>query len=181
MVERDRWTWPLLIALLAIAASSSGLANQYVQDEVGIIWKNPMIHDLSGAPRLLLAPYWPPPLMAGLYRPLALVTYSLQWAAGGGSPLLFRLVSYLLYALTAVAFFRLARLRLPLLPAAASAALFAVHPVHVEAVAAAVNQGELWVALLACLATTLFLRERDHGGPVRSGTALALAGLYLLA
>src|ERR1043165_9298265 len=91
--------WPALIAALAVAASLSGIANQFVQDDVGIIWKNPMVHHLRGVGKLLLAPYWPPPLIATLYRPLALVSYSLQWAVGGGSPLAFRLVSYLLYAL----------------------------------------------------------------------------------
>jgi hypothetical protein len=175
------WLWPLTIALLAVVASLSGISNQYVQDDIPIIWKNPAMHHLGGIGRLFTHSYWPPPFILALYRPFASVLFLLQWIAGGGSPLAFRLVSYALYGLTCVALFRLARIRLPLAAAAVAAALFAVHPVHVEAVAVAVNQSELWVGLLACLGVVIYVRERSRGGPLPTRTQLLLAGLYLAA
>src|ERR1043166_6979756 len=217
------WAWPLLIALLAIAASLSGITNQYAQDDIAIIQTNPLLHDLRGIGRVFTEPYWPPPFVPSTYRPLSSgwyalqwlrgggspvafrlvgfllfavsagavvpspypplssVWYALQWLGGGGSPVAFRLVSSLLYAVTAVAVFRLARTRLPVIAAAACAALFAVHPVHVEAVAMAVNQSELWIGLLGCIATGLYVRERSAGGPLPVRTELSLAGLYLAA
>ncbi|MGQ0704313.1 MAG: tetratricopeptide repeat protein [Gemmatimonadales bacterium] len=169
------------VGLLALAASISGITNQFAQDDFPIVWKNPLIHDLAGSWKLFTLPYWPPPFTPDLYRPLALLSYAIQWAAGGGSPLLFRLVSYLLYAVVSVQVLRLARLRLPVPAAFGAAALFAVHPVHVEAVALAVNQGELWVGLLSVLAVLAFVRARTAGGPLRPRLELGLSGLYLVA
>lgn len=92
----------------------------------------------------------------------------------------FRLASYLLYAAVSVGVFFLARLRLPTIAAFGAAALFAVHPLHVEAVAVAVNQSELWVGLLCCIAVIRYVRLRDRGGPISVGNQLFLAGLYLI-
>ncbi|HEV8599057.1 MAG TPA: tetratricopeptide repeat protein [Gemmatimonadales bacterium] len=173
------WVWPAVIALLAIAASLSGITNQWTQDEIAIIWGNPRMHDLRAVGRFFVDPYWPPPFVPALYRPFASVSYALEWAASGGTPLLFRITSYLLYAACSVLVFRLARLRLPLVAAAMVGALFAVHPVHVEAVALAVNQNELWVALISSGAVVLYLRERSSGSALLTRSRLILVGLYL--
>ena len=178
---RRAWLAAAGLVFLAVAASISGLFNQFAQDDFPIIWKNPAVHDLWHSYRFFAQPYWPKPFTPDLYRPLAVFSYAVQWAIGGGSPLLFRIVSYALYALCTLAVFRLARALLPFAAAFAVAALFAVHPVHVEAVAMAVNQGELWVALTSCLAVVLYLRARRAGGPLGLRTELGLAGLYLFA
>lgn len=169
--------------LLAIAASISGIGNQWAQDDFAIIWKNSSVHHLADGWRAFARPYWPEPFTPDLYRPLALLSYAAQWVIGGGSPLLFRIASYLLYAATSVVVFRVALLALPAAPAFAVAALFAVHPVHVEAVAMAVNQGELWVALLSGIAIAIYVEARRAGGsaPLSKRTILAIAGLYLVA
>ncbi len=168
------------LVFLAIAASISGIANQFAQDDFAIIWKNKAVHDLGHGLRFFAEPYWPKPFTRDLYRPLALLSYAVQWAAGGGA-LIFRVVSYLLYAVTCLGMFRIARLTLPLAAGFAAAALFAVHPVHVEAVAMAVNQGELWVALLSCIAVARYVTARRAGGPVPVGATLGIGGLYLVA
>ena len=179
---RDRpWVWPLLVGVLALAASISGILNQYAQDDIPIIWKNSWIHSLGGMGDLFVRPYWPPPFLEALYRPFASVTFALEWALGGGNPAMFRMVSYLLYAAGSVAVFYLARLRLPTLAAFGAAALFAVHPVHVEAVAVAVNQSELWVGLLLCVATCRYVKLRNRGEPFSPRDELGLAALYLAA
>jgi hypothetical protein len=179
---KDRpWVWPLLVGLLALAASIGGLLNQYTQDDIPIIWKNPAIHSLGGIGELFTRAYWPPPFLQALYRPLASVSFALEWALGGGSPMVFRVVSYLLYAAVSVGVFYLARLRLPTIVAFGAAALFAVHPLHVEAVAVAVNQSELWVGLLFCVAVYRYVRVRDRGEALSGRELLLLAGLYLVA
>ena len=174
----QRWVPGVVIFALALAASLAGITNQFAQDDFGIILKNAAVHDLGHGLRFFAEPYWPPPLPPELYRPMALLWYAVQWAAGGGSPLIFRIVSYLLYGAACLAMFRVARLALPAAAAFAAAALFAVHPVHVEAVALAVNQGELWVALLSGLAVHQYVRAR-RAGPLRLRTMLAMTGLYL--
>jgi len=169
------------VAFLALAASISGIANQFAQDDWAIILKNAPVHDLLHGWRLFTKPYWPPPFVPDLYRPLALLSYAVQWAVGGGAPVVFRLFSYGLYAVVCTQVLRLARLELSLAPAFAAAALFAVHPVHVEAVAMAVNQGELWVALFSCLAVVLYLKARKAGNVLPGHTELGISGLYLVA
>lgn len=174
------WLPAVGIVCLALAASISGITNQFAQDDFAVILKNDAVHDLLHSPQFFAEPYWPKPFTPDLYRPLALLTYAIQWAVGAGSPLVFRIVSYLLYAVTCLAMFRLARRTLPFAVGFAVAALFAVHPVHVEAVAMAVNQGELWVTLLSCVAVYRYVGAR-RAGPLRTGTVLGIAGLYLVA
>ena len=168
------------ILALAVLASISGITNQFAQDDFAFILRNDAVHDLGRGPRFFLEPYVGPPRPPELYRPLALLSFAVQWAAGGGAPLIFRLVSYLLYGATCLAVFGLARAVLPAAAAFAVAALFAVHPVHVEAVALAVNQGELWVALLSSVAVSGYIRAR-RTGPIPPRTMLGIAGLYFVA
>ena len=176
-----RWVPLAGLVFLAMAASISGIANQFAQDDFAIIWRNQAVHNLGHALRFFAEPYWPKPFTPDLYRPLALLSYAVQWVAGGGDALVFRVVSYLLYCLVTVAVFRIARLTLPFAVAFAAAALFAVHPVHVEAVAVAVNQGELWVALLSCIAVFRYVTARRAGGAIPIGTTLGIGALYLVA
>ena len=179
--RRRAWLPIAGLVFLTVAASISGLLNQFAQDDFPIIWKNAAVHDLWHSYRFFAQPYWPKPFTPDLYRPLAVTSYAVQWAIGGGSPMFFRIVSYLMYALSSIMVFRLGRQLLPFACAFAAAALFAVHPVHVEAVAMAVNQGELWVAILSCLVVTRYLIARRGGGPLGTGTELGLVGVYLVA
>jgi len=103
-----------------------------------------------------------------------------QWVAGGGSPLAFRLTSILLYVASAVAFFWFAAILLPIEAAWVVAALFAVHPLHVEAVAVAVNQGELIVGLIATLWVGCYLRVRRQGD-LSTRNSLGFVATYLVA
>lgn len=176
----QRWVPAAAIFGLALAASLAGLSNQFAQDDFGIILKNAAVHDLRHGLRFFGEPYWPAPLPPELYRPMALLWFAVQWAIGAGSPLTFRIVSYLLYAAACLVTLRLARLTLPAAAAFGVAALFAVHPVHVEAVALAVNQGELWVAILSGLAVCRYVEAR-RGGPLRLRSTLAISGLYVVA
>jgi hypothetical protein len=169
------------LVFLAIAASISGLTNQFAQDDGVLIWRNPLVHDLLHGFRFFAEPYWPKPFTQDLYRPLALLSFAIQWAIGAGEPMVFRIVSYLLYTACALAVFRMVRLTLPFAAAFAAAALFAVHPVHVEAVAMAVNQGELWVALLSCVAVYHYVKARRAGGAIPARTALGIGALYFVA
>src|ERR1043165_2384872 len=101
------------------------------------------VQDLSRVQTILTAPYWPLPGPQDLYRPLTSLFHALQFIVGDGSPMVFRVVSYSLYALASVAVFFLARQLTSSRPSLVAALVFAAHPVHVEAVALAVGQAEL--------------------------------------
>ncbi|HUQ18791.1 MAG TPA: tetratricopeptide repeat protein [Gemmatimonadaceae bacterium] len=170
----------LVIALLAILTGLTSITNGFALDDVHIIFENHRVHALTGWWQLFGQTYWPPEEGAALYRPLTMLAFALQWVTGGGSPLVFHVVNVALYAVVAVALYRLAVLIVPAPAALIGAALFAVHPVHIEAVANIVGQEELWVAAIVLLATTRYIRLRNEGAlPLKD--VLLLGVSYLAA
>jgi len=173
----------LAVVLIALAASLAGLANGFVQDDLVLIAGQDRIHDLGNWRALLGSPFWPPPYSQDLYRPLSSLLLALEWTVGGGSPLLYRLVSYGLSASVAVAVLLLGRRLLPAPLALIVALLFAAHPVHVEATALGVAQNELLVGILGVLMVATYLRARLEApaGRVPVKTWAVLGALYVTA
>lgn len=150
----------LSLVLLCLGSSLTNLNNQYAQDDMAVIQKNPVIHDLSTPWRFFTESYWPKPFAPEMYRPLTTTSFALQWVAGGGHPVAYRIVSNLLYIAVTLLVFVLASRLLPTTAAWLAAAFFAVHPVHVESVAAAVNQAELFVGILGIWLVLRYLAIR---------------------
>ncbi|MBA4072178.1 MAG: hypothetical protein C0497_10135 [Gemmatimonas sp.] len=175
-----RWgVLALAVALLALAASVTSLRNGFTYDDRWIIAENGRVHELRALWRYFEESYWPMKNGAGLYRPLVIIAYAVQWALGAGSPFVFHLVNVLLAAMCAVAVFWVLGFLVPTRVAWLAAALFAVHPVHVEAVANVVGQAELWAALVLLTAVGLYLRDR-RDGPLRRQTGVAIVALFLV-
>jgi hypothetical protein len=151
--------------MLALAASLTSLTNGFALDDVFVIAQNDNVHSLARAWRVFSETYWPPAFGASLYRPLTSLAFSIEWAAGNGSPLPFHLASIGLYVVVCVALFRFLSQIVEGTVATLATALFAVHPVHTEAVANVVGQGELLVAIFLLLAMERYIRARRSGGP----------------
>ena len=168
----------LVIAIVALVVSISGLMNGFAFDDVHVIIKNPRLHTLAQPWGLFVETYWRAEMGSMLYRPLTMVVFAIQWVIGNGSPLPYHLTSILLYAVLSAAVYRLAELVMSRRAAFAAAAVFAVHPVHVEAVANVVGQAELWVALILVGLVAWYIRVRKDGtlGP-RQTVLLALGYL----
>ncbi|MDA1081840.1 MAG: hypothetical protein O2973_09230 [Gemmatimonadetes bacterium] len=164
LTETNHTRHAIVVAAVALAACIAGILNDFVYDDVPLIVENLRLHSLTNAVEIVSQPYWPPPFIEQLYRPLAVLLLAVEWAVGAGNPVVFRLVSYALYVASAVAFFRLATMLLARHVAFAVALLFAVHPVHVEAAALGVNQGELIVGLSALLVAARYIERRRGGG-----------------
>jgi len=174
------WVPALLVALVALGASMSGIRNDFAQDDVPLIFEDTRVHSLGQVGEILSTPYWPAPFHRDLYRPLATLSFAVQWVVAGGAPVVYRVVSYLLYVAVSLALLGLARRLLPPPVGLGVALLFAAHPVHVEAVALAVNQGEQWVGLLSLLVLTRYIDLRRRGDlSARDWGGLGL--LYLIA
>jgi hypothetical protein len=167
------------IVCLSLAASISGISNGFAFDDVHIIVSDNRTHSLAHLWDLFGQSYWPTANGGDLYRPVTMLGFAIQWALGGGAPLVFHIVSIVLYALVCAAFLGVL---LELLPEAAAwlgAALFAVHPLHVEVVANVVGQAELLAALCMLLALLIFLKARRRGDLSPRDICL-IAGLYAL-
>ncbi|MFL5469076.1 MAG: tetratricopeptide repeat protein [Gemmatimonadaceae bacterium] len=170
--------WASVICL-ALAASVSGITNGFAMDDVHLIVHDTRAHSLAHWWGMFGQSYWTPSFGGDLYRPLTKLGFAVQWALGGGSPLVFHSVSIVLYALVCATFLGVL---LELLPAPAAwlgAALFAVHPLHVESVGNVVGQAELWAALFMFLALLVFLRSRRRRNVTPRDTCIILA-LYAL-
>jgi hypothetical protein len=164
----------LLLLLLAALAMGRSLQNGWIQDDPPLILNNSRVHAVSGLWNGFTEAYWPPPSQGGLYRPLARSSATAIWILSGGELWAFRLAGLLLYLVTVLAVWAMARELLAPGQAWIAAALFAVHPVHTEAVAIAVDQGELVVALAAAVSVVAWLRWRK--GELRDGVAFAILG-----
>jgi hypothetical protein len=177
----ERWGSPVSLVLLACMAMGNVLPNAFTRDDLGIVVGGTLEAHWSGIIHAFGAAYWPPADSGELYRPLTIGWMTVQWQLGGGHPLLFRIVTLVLYAVATLSVWAL--LRRLVHPAAAwiGAALFAVHPVHVEAVVEAVSQSELIVASLLCWAVALHLDANAGRREVRwtSGVESLLFALAL--
>jgi hypothetical protein len=165
------------VLLLALAASLTSLGNGFAYDDQHIIADNPRAHSLAAPWQRFTEAYWPPEQGVSLYRPLTILGFAVQWVAGGGRPFVFHAVNVLLYLAGSGLLLAVARYLMPLPGAWIAAALWAVHPVHVEAVANGVGQSELLVAVLALMASLLYLRARKEG-PLTRSTAAAITACY---
>ena len=170
--------WASVIAL-ALAASIPGISNGFAFDDVHVILQDTRTHSLAHWWRLFGQSYWPLDKGGDLYRPATMLAFALQWATGGGAPLVFHVVSIVLYAVVCAAFFGILLELLPITAAWLGAALFAVHPLHVEVVGNIVGQAELLAALFMLLALWVFLRTR-HQGKVSVRDGAFILSLYLL-
>ena len=148
----------LIIALLAVAASITGIRNTFAYDDLAVIVEDTRFRSFQDIWQVFTHTYWMPQYGGSLYRPLTTLGFALQWMAGGGSPLPFHLVSIVLYAAVSVAVFGFARHLFDDTSALVAAAIFAVHPLHVEAVANAVGQAELGAALFVVIAVSQYIK-----------------------
>ncbi|MEO8578399.1 MAG: tetratricopeptide repeat protein [Gemmatimonadales bacterium] len=169
-----------VVAILAVVVAASTLGNGFTLDDVPIIASNARVHSLASFGSLFSQTYWPPSEGASLYRPLTMAWFTLQWVIGGGSPLVFHIVSMLLYAAACVSFYLLAAELIPVGAAFAAAAFFAVHPVHVEVFANVVGQPEMWVAIIAFLATRHYVTRR-RAGTYSGGDSAKLVAAFFVA
>ena len=157
------WRASLAIVGVAVASCLTGIANNYAQDDLHLILTNTRVHGLGQWDALLTSPFWPPPFSQDLYRPLTSLLLAVEYAIGDGAPFVYRVVSYLLLAAVALAFFSFASRLFPRNVALGASLLFAAHPVHVEATALAVGQSELLVGLIALVMAARYLDGRRAG------------------
>lgn len=108
--------------------------------------------------------YWGTPLKDsgshGSYRPLAVITFKLNYVFGGYLPFGYHLVNVLMHCLATDLVVKLARHFLSsAMSVLATGALFAVHPIHTEAVAGVVGRADIAAGIFYLIA---FLTYTKH-------------------
>jgi hypothetical protein len=149
-----------------------------VQDDRAIIAANPAAHSPAAAVRGFAEPYWPRESSAGLYRPLTILSYAVDWSLSGGRAGWLHFMNALWHGLAAVLLTAVVMRWLPLFAAMGAGLVFAWHPVHVEAVASLVGRAELLAAAgilggvlaarrgwwgTAVLCAALAMLSKEHG------------------
>ena len=174
-----------LVALFAVAVYAGSLLNGFALDDNYIVRGNARVHQLHDLAAIWLMPYWPTSgKLLGLYRPLAIFGYALQWSVGGGAPWVFHMVNVLLHVAVSILVLLLLRRFASPLAALVGALVFAVHPVHTEVVANVVGQAEMIAAagvLAACLVHAARPAEAAGPGPGRTAMLMGLFAFALLA
>ena len=145
------------LSVWAVVAASSlvyanALANGFVLDDHGVLRENPLVTSPSSAWRAFALPYWPEAIGGGQYRPLAIVSFAIDWAIGAGSPAWLHAMNIVWHAAVSAVVLLLAAELLAPAGALVAGLAFAVHPVHVEAVANTVGRLESMAALFVLIA-----------------------------
>jgi hypothetical protein len=188
---RAWWRSAVLVAVLAILPFVNAIGNDFVLDDRDIVAQNPFIRDLGNVGQIFSTDYWGgagvPATRAdpGLYRPLTVTTFALDYRWSGLKPAGYHVMNVALHAATSVVIMR-AALALTVSPVAAiiAGAVFAVHPIHTEAVTGIVGRAEILATLFFMLAFVVGISRRASAESISPPTALrsaAVAGLYLLA
>lgn len=167
----------LAALLVAVVVHLGALDNQWALDDYRVIERNPAAHAVSGALSAAFSPYWPPEpegFSAGLYRPLVILSYAVDWVISGAQPWWFHLVNVLLHGVATALVVAVALAWLPPAGALAAGLIFAVHPVHVEAVANVVGRAEVLAAIGMLGAILAARRYRQSSGILERRTWLAV-------
>lgn len=168
------------IIAAAILVYANSWWNGFAYDDDWIILRNTRVHQLRDLGLIFGTPYWPVfGEVLGLYRPIPIFGYALQWALADGAPWVFHVGNTVLHAGVSVLVFLLVSLFARRTAAAVGALIFAVHPVHTEAVANVIGQAELWSSI-GVLGACLIYASRpalEVSWPRRVG----IAALYLFA
>jgi hypothetical protein len=161
------------VALAALAVMVPALSGPFLFDDVPLIAGNHYVQHFEYWTRWFTGQLWDsnfdPAIerqSRGFWRPLVLLSYAVDWQAGGGSPLAFHVTNQLVHALNAclVLCVLMGWLRNNL-AAVAGALVFAVHPAQTEPVAWIAGRTDSLCAL-GLLIATLGLRRFIQRGAV---------------
>lgn len=179
---------PLALAAVlaaAVAAYARVLHGDFVFDDlVGIVTKG-AVHDLGGYLRSGFLDGW---LRGGVARPVADLTFALNYAAGGLEPFGYHAVNVGVHLAAVLLVFAFTRETLrragassPAWPAVAVAALFALHPLLSQAVSYVSQRSESLASALYLAALLLLLASEERPGSARGVLLYAAATLAFVA
>jgi len=135
------------------------LLGGFVFDDRGILDHRSLLENLKNIDKTLSLPYWIKEV--GLYRPVTLATYSLNFALLGPDPAGFHLINLLIYTLSGYWLFLLIKnLFGQKTLAYLSAVLFLTLPIHTEAVANIVGRAELLALFFSLMVLLELTKEK---------------------
>ncbi len=176
--------------VLVFLVYGHSLFGSFVFDDRSIVSHQTLFENLNNLPKVASMGYWT--AEAGLYRPVTLITYSLNYAFFGSGAGSFHLINLILYAFTIYLLFLLIkRIFQRKLLAYLTSLLFLVLPIHTEVVANIVGRAEILALFFSLLAFLELLKRRINpwlvglwillamGSKETAIAALPIAGLII--
>src|SRR3989344_2011061 len=143
----------LVSLVLSFIIFGNGIKGGFVLDDTVVVEKRGELRKLENFFTLFISPYHQNAPYTGLFRPVTMASYALNFALLGRGPSGFHLVNIILHALNVVLVFLVThKLLKHKRPAIFAALLFLAHPLHVEAVTSIVGRAELLAFLGSLLA-----------------------------
>ncbi len=178
---RARIFMVICVALASVVVYANSLGNKFAYDDVPIVEARETAHGVGNIPELITEPYWVEVnIPGGIYRPLTLAHFAVDWSIWNGNPLGFHLVNVVLHAAVSALVALFLFLFFPWWAALVGGLVFAVHPVHTEAVANIVGRAEMLTALFVLTATIVYIRA-GRRGRISAAALLVIAACYALA
>lgn len=179
--------WLVLICgACAFLLYANTLHHEYALDDQTAIIQNRLTHEgISALPTILTSAYRAgvDERKEGLYRPLSIALFAIEWQLAPGNPHLSHWVNVLLYVLTTfmlfvtlACFFEKRNILLPFI----ATVLFVAHPIHTEVVANIKSRDEilcLFFSLIALWAAVKHAREGRITYFATAGISMFLAML----
>ena len=157
----------LAAAVVALLLYANTLGHDFTVDDTLVTTKNKFVtQGVAGLDEIFTTPYragfWE--RKEGLYRPLSVAMFAVEWEIAGDKPWLGHLMNVLLYAVTAVLTVMVTKTLLrnfsPFIICAVSF-LFIVHPVHTEVVANIKSRDEILSFLFGLIALGSLLKSEE--------------------
>ena len=186
-LQRHKYWWAALCAiLLSFALFGNGISGNFVLDDKIAIIGNPLIDDIEKFGEIFTSPYHFNQPRTGIYRPLTIASYALNWHILGGSPAWFHVVNILLHATAVFLIFVVGSWLKDQLTGILAGLLFLLLPIHVEAVTSIVGRAELF-AFLGIMGAFAAVLKRRHAlagiifflGLLGKETAIAFLPIWL--
>ena len=172
----------ILIALVGFAVYANSLNGAFIWDDGHLVEDNLYIRDWAMVPRFFtegMAAGSDAPTLYSFYRPLQLISYTLDHSVWSLDPRGYHLTNVILHILAALSVFWLVRvlfhdLRLALF----TSLLFVVHPVHTEAVSYISGRAEPLVVIFLMTSFVYHIKTLTQGKPRHY---LLMISCYILA
>lgn len=154
-----------VLAAVVFLSYFNALTAGFITDDFGLVVNNPNIKSWSHLEHIFSSGYWDAAGCArGLYRPLTIFSFLLEYKFLGLDPKAFHLDNMLLHlAASALCYFLLKELFKEAVAPLAVAILFAAHPVHSEAVAWISGRAELLSGVLSLASMLIFIKKENDG------------------
>lgn len=134
-------------------------------DDGDYVTNNPLIRNLSFAGIKEMFAF--SGAVMGIYHPLTIMSYAIEYASAGTEPFLYHFDSLLLHIINAIlVYFLVFKLTKKAIAAIIAAVLFSIHPMHVESVAWVAGRKDVLYSmfyLMACI-TYVQYRQSASGG-----------------